>query len=146
LSCPKIGLHKSVKMDIQNQFISRRIYSHEFRHRVCKDHVEDGIKLAELVRKYDLSCHSLIHDWLRKLGYLPGRNRRTHAAYIDLQTHSALTKKTNKDKELSEEQKQVKLLQKELEDARLLAEGYRRIIEIAEQELKIPIRKKPNTK
>ena len=133
-------------MDIQNQFISRRIYSHEFRHRVCKDHVEDGIKLAELVRKYDLSCHSLIHDWLRKLGYLPGRNRRTHAAYIDLQTHSALTKKTNKDKELSEEQKQVKLLQKELEDARLLAEGYRRIIEIAEQELKIPIRKKPNTK
>jgi hypothetical protein len=57
-----------------------------------------------------------------------------------------LTKQTNKDKELSEEQKQMKLLQKELEDARLLAEGYRRIIEIAEQELKIPIRKKPNTK
>ena len=133
-------------MDIQNQFISRRIYSLEFRHQVCKDHIESGINLAELVRKYDLSCHSLIHDWLRKLGYLPGRNRRTHMAYIDLQTHPALTKKTNKDKELSEEQKQVKLLQKELEDARLLAEGYRRIIEIAEQELKIPIRKKPNTK
>jgi transposase-like protein len=133
-------------MDIQNQFISRRIYSLEFRYRVCKDHIEDGIVLADLVRKYDLSCHSLIHDWLRKLGYLPGRNRRTHAAYIDLQTPTALTKKTNKDKELSEEQKQMKLLQKELEDARLLAEGYRRIIEIAEQELKIPIRKKPNTK
>ena len=133
-------------MDIQNHFISRKIYSLEFRHRVCKDHIEGGINLAELVRKYDLSCHSLIHDWLRKLGYLPGRNRRTHMAYIDLQTHAALTKKTDKDKELSEEQKQIKLLQKELEDARLLAEGYRRIIEIAEQELHIPIRKKPNTK
>ena len=133
-------------MDIENQFISRRFYSLEFRHRVCKDHIEDGIKLADLVRKYDLSCHSLVHDWLRKLGYLQGRNRRTHAAYIDLQTHAALTKKTNKEKELPEEQKQIKLLQKELEDARLLAEGYRRMIEIAEQELKIPIRKKPNTK
>lgn len=133
-------------MDLQNQIISRRVYSLEFRHRVCKDHIEDGIKLSELVRKYDLSCHSLIHDWLRKLGYLPGRNRRTHLTYIDLQTHSALTKKTNKEKGLSEEQKQIKLLQKELEDARLLAEGYRRIIDIAEQELKIPIRKKPNTK
>ena len=133
-------------MDIQNQFISRRIYSLEFRHQVCKEHIEDGIKLAELVRKYDLSCHSLIHDWLRTLGYLPGRNRRNGVVYIDLQTHSALTKQTNKDKDLSEEQKQMKLLQKELEDARLLAEGYRRIIEIAEQELKIPIRKKPNTK
>ena len=94
-------------MDLQNQIISRRVYSLEFRHRVCKDHVEDGIKLSELVRKYDLSCHSLIHDWLRKLGYLPGRNRRTHLAYIDLQTHSALTKKTNKEKGLSEEQKQA---------------------------------------
>lgn len=85
-------------MDIQNQFISRRLYSLEFRHRVCKDHIEDGIKLAELVRKYDLSCHSLVHDWLRKLGYLQGRNRRTHAAYIDLQTHASLTKKQTKKK------------------------------------------------
>jgi len=67
-------------------------------------------------------------------------------AYIDLQTNAALTKKTNKEKEFPEEQKQMKLLQKELEDARLLAEGYRRMIEIAEQELKIPIRKKLNTK
>jgi hypothetical protein len=57
-----------------------------------------------------------------------------------------LTKQTKKDKELSQEQHQLKLLQKELEDARLLAEGYRRIIEIAEQELNIPIRKKSNTK
>ena len=44
--------------------------------------------------------------------------------------------------ELSE----IAALKKELEDAKLLAEGYRRMIEIAEQELKIPIRKKPNTK
>lgn len=133
-------------MYIQNQFISRRIYSLEFRHQVCKDHIEGGVKLADLVRKYDLSCHSLIHDWLRKLGYLPGRNRRTYVAYIDHQTHAALTSRTNEDSELSKEQKQIKLLQKELENAKLLAEGYRRIIEIAEQELKIPIRKKPNTK
>jgi hypothetical protein len=83
---------------------------------------------------------------LRTLGYLPGLNRRNGLVYIDLQTPAALTKQTKKDKELSQEQHQLKLLQKELEDARLLAEGYRRIIEIAEQELNIPIRKKSNTK
>ena len=133
-------------MDIQHQVISRRVYNLDFRHKVCKEHIEQGIKLAELVRKYDLSCHSLIHDWLRTLGYLPGLNRRNGLVYIDLQTPAALKKQKNKDKELSQEQHQLKRLQKELEDARLLAEGYRRIIEIAEQELKIPIRKKPNTK
>jgi len=47
---------------------------------------------------------------------------------------------------LTPEQQQIELLRKELEDAKLLAEGYRRMIEIAESELKIPIRKKPNTK
>ena len=133
-------------MDIQHQFISRRVYNLDFRHKVCKEHIEQGIKFAELVRKYDLTCHSLIHHWLRTLGYLPGLNRRNGLVYIDLQTPAALKKQKNKDKELSQEQHQLKRLQKELEDARLLAEGYRRIIEIAEQELKIPIRKKPNTK
>jgi len=57
-----------------------------------------------------------------------------------------MTKKPEKGKMLTEEQKQIQLLKKELEDAKLLAEGYRRMIEIAETELKIPIRKKPNTK
>ncbi|MGN6266581.1 MAG: hypothetical protein ACTHM5_12945 [Ginsengibacter sp.] len=47
---------------------------------------------------------------------------------------------------LTPEQQQIELLKKELEDAKLQAEGYRRMIEIAESELKIPIRKKPNTK
>ena len=47
---------------------------------------------------------------------------------------------------LTEEQQQIAQLKKELEDAKLLAEGYRRMIEIAESELNIPIRKKPNTK
>ena len=47
---------------------------------------------------------------------------------------------------VTQEQRQIEVLKKELEDAKLLAEGYRRMIEIAETELKIPIRKKPNTK
>jgi len=59
---------------------------------------------------------------------------------------SMMSKKSLKGQVLTEEQKQIQLLKKELEDAKLLAEGYRRMIEIAENELKIPIRKKPNTK
>lgn len=133
-------------MEIKSQFIERRIYSLDFRHKICKEHIIEGAKMADLVRKYELSCHSLIHSWLRKLGYLAGVNRRTGVAYLRIENEDSLEKKSTNSKSLTEEQKQIALLQKELEDARLLAEGYRRMIEIAETELKIPIRKKPNTR
>lgn len=130
-------------MNYQNDYLQRNLYTLELRHQICKEHVEDGVKLADLVRKYNLTSHSLIHDWLRKLGYLPGRNRRSQVVYIGLENYSLVDKKQDKTKvELSE----IAALKKELEDAKLLAEGYRRMIEIAETELKIPIRKKPNTK
>lgn len=133
-------------MEVRSQFIERRIYSLELRHKICKEHIIEGVKMAELVRRYELSCHSLIHSWLRKLGYLPGVNRRTGVAYLRFENEDSLKKKATNSKSLTEEQKQIALLQKELEDTRLLAEGYRRMIEIAETELKIPIRKKPNTR
>lgn len=133
-------------MELQNQLIERRIYSLDMQHKICKEHIEMGTKLCDLVRKYNLSTHSLLHDWLRKLGYLPGYNRRSRVEYIGIETSSTLNKNPSKDKLVTPEQKQIQFLNKELEDAKLLAEGYRRMIEIAEQELKISIGKKPNTK
>jgi len=130
-------------MDYKTDYLQRNLYTLELQHQICKEHIQEGVKLADLVRKYRLTSHSLIHDWLRKLGYLPGRNRRTQVLYIGPENYSSVNKKTDKTKaELSE----IAALKKELEDAKLLAEGYRRMIEIAEKELKIPIRKKPNTK
>ena len=133
-------------MDIEKQIFERRIYSIALRHRICKEHINEGAKLADLVRKYQLSSHSLIHEWLRRLGYLPGINRRTQIAYIDVENLSVLKNNSNKNKAVTKEEQQIVQLKKELEDAKLLAEGYRRMIEIAEEELKIPIRKKRNTK
>ena len=43
-------------------------------------------------------------------------------------------------------QKRIKELERQLENAQLKAEGYELMIEIAEKELKIPIRKKSDTK
>ncbi|HJY21294.1 MAG TPA: hypothetical protein VJ279_00330, partial [Hanamia sp.] len=145
--CPKIGLHKlSVKMEDQIYYVSKNVYSIELKHKVCKEHINEGTRLGDLVRKYHLSSHSLVHDWLRKLGYIPGINRRTRSAYIGVENFQTLPDKHKKKQSLTPEQQQIEFLKKELEDAKLLAEGYRRMIEIAETELKIPIRKKPNTK
>ena len=133
-------------MEYQTYYVSKNIYSIELKHKVCKEHINEGAKLADLVRKYQLSSHSLIHEWLRRLGYLPGINRRTQIAYIDVENLSVLKNNSNKNKAVTKEEQQIVQLKKELEDAKLLAEGYRRMIEIAEEELKIPIRKKRNTK
>ena len=40
----------------------------------------------------------------------------------------------------------IKDLERQLEDERLRSQMYNRMIEIAETEFKVPIRKKPNTK
>ncbi|MNF98965.1 hypothetical protein D3C84_818470 [compost metagenome] len=45
-----------------------------------------------------------------------------------------------------EAEESVSQLKRELQEARLLAEAYRKMIEIAEQEFKIKIVKKSNTK
>ena len=145
--CPEIGLHKkSVKMGNQIYYVSKNVYSIELKHKICKEHINEGTRLGDLVRKYHLSSHSLVHDWLRNLGYLPCDNRRTRSAYIGIENFKTLPNKHKKKQLLTREQQQIEFLKKELEDAKLQAEGYRRMIEIAESELKIPIRKKPNTK
>jgi transposase-like protein len=129
-----------------NEFVRRTFYSLELKHQICKDHVENGLSLRGCVKKYNLSHHSLVYDWLRQLGYIPGINRRTRSAYIGVENFQPLTHKPKKNQPLTPDQEKIEFFKKELEDAKLLAEGYRRMIEIAESELKIPIRKKPNTR
>jgi transposase-like protein len=133
-------------MYISNEFVRKVYYSLELKHQICKDHIENGLRLRDCVKKYNLSCHSLVHDWLRNLGYVAGENRRTRTAYIGVENFQSLSNKPKNKTPLTQEQQKIEQLKKELEDAKLLAEGYRRMIEIAESELKIPIRKKPSTR
>jgi hypothetical protein len=134
-------------MEYQNNFVGKNYYSADLKHKICKEHIQEGFRLRDLVRKYNLSSHSLIHEWLRNLGYLPGNNRRiTKCNYIGIENVNMPDKPGKKKPIAAVDGQQVAYLKKELEDARLLAEGYRRIIEIAEAELKISIRKKSNTK
>ena len=132
-------------MTYQNGFARKTYYSIELKHKVCKEHLEDGMSMAELVVKYQLSCHSLIHRWLRSLGYLSG-DHRARSSYIGIENFLDVKNKPGKKEPKTAEQQEIESLKKQLEDAKLQVEGYRRMIEIAETELKISIRKKPNTK
>lgn len=122
-----------------------RKYTLEFKHQVCKEHIEQGLSLSEIVRKYELSSHSLIHDWLRRLGYVaPTYRQFSRRLYISEVKDTVMAKQTPV--KLQENTSEVDRLKRELEDAKIQLEGYKRMIEIAEDELKIPIRKKYDTK
>ncbi|MFM7017909.1 hypothetical protein [Flavobacterium sp.] len=110
-------------------------YSEEFKRFVCNDFLTGTLTRREVEDKYNIG-HSRITYWLKELGY-------------DYSQPSivVLPSMENKDKtQVSKETDSLLQLKKELEEARLLAETYRRMIEIAEKEFKINIVKKSNTK
>jgi transposase len=122
-------------------------YSLEFKHSVIKEYLVGGVSQKALLRKYDIRIHSGITRWMQKLGYaeVPEKDRYLSSA----KPLSLPAKKPHKDPPtgaLSQEQQRIKELERQLEDEQLRSEMYKRIIEIAERDLNIPIRKKSDTK
>ena len=76
--------------------------------------------------------------WMRKLGYSKAEGEN----FVPLNYMSK--KKSNQTRE--ELERRIKSLENQLLDSQLKEEAYRRMIEIAEKDLKISIQKKPNTK
>jgi len=124
----------------------RRHYSREFKHSVIKEYLAGGIGMNALLRKYDIRINGGVIRWMRQLGYeeVSAKDR-----YLPSTKPLSLpAKKANKDQpsdSLSQEQR-IKELERLLEDEQLRSEAYRRMIEIAEKDLNIPIRKKSDTK
>lgn len=77
--------------------------------------------------------------WMRQLGYL---DKNESENVIPLITMASKKPKSTKE----ELERRIKELENQLLDSQLKAEAYRRMIDIAEKDLKISIRKKPNTK
>ncbi len=110
-------------MYTSNDFASKAYYSLELKHQICKDHIENGLRLKIRVKKYNLSCHSLVHVWLRQLGYKEGTGRRKRSVYIGVENFQTLPDKHKKKQSLTPEQQQIEFLEKEPEDDELQAEG-----------------------
>jgi len=110
-------------------------YSEEFKRFVCEEFLRSSATKQEIEIEYNIGKSRLTY-WLRERGYdskKPG--------IISLPN---MEKQVNK---LSSEERESLLhLKKELQEAQLLAEAYRKMIVLAEQDFKIQIVKKSNTK
>lgn len=120
---------------IRKRTVSPRTYSDEFKQKILEVMIEDGLMPTEAARRFGVKNESTIRNWVNKynqnLLFLPEKQVNTH----DMQ-------------ELSKEEleKKVKDLEKELSYEKMKSEVLDTMINIAEKELKISIRKKSNTK
>ena len=121
-------------------------YDRAFKAKVIEEYLATGCAKMFLLRKYNIQFKSAIQTWMRVLGYSdPGRQPQKFKFGKIIFTSLAKNKK-NADTDSAKLEKKVQELEHQLEDEKLRSEAYERIIEKAEKEFKIPIRKKPATR
>jgi transposase len=128
-----------MKQTNENQYIKRsqKDYSYAFKLAVVQE-VESGelgIKAAS--RKYGIQSHSTVTTWLRKYGNFDWLNKST-----ERMPKSKDQKLLELEQKVLLLEKQKKELEKQVEQADKKAIFFDMMIDIAEKEFKIPIRKK----
>lgn len=118
-----------------------QIYDDSFKRKVVDEFLKGKLTKIELRRKYNIGGKSAILTWMRQLGYSDDNRWPKKIKFRVGSTHTSMSP-TDKDKLEKENQE----LKRKLEDERLRSEAYLRIIEKAEEELKISLKKKFNSK
>lgn len=114
------------------------------REELLEEYLSSDLTKQAIWKKYTGQAeeHGQILSWLRKLGYEDKHvnNRRKSGAQVSME------KKEEERFEHLQLKKRIRELEKELQEAKLKAIAWSTMLELAEQEYKIKIRKKYNTK
>ena len=114
-------------------------YTDEFKLKVVQEYLESDISGAALNRKYGIRGNSCISDWMRKFGIeLPNKEQ--------FEQHRIMAEEQKKTKQESELEARIRELEASLEYEKLRTKALNKLIDVAERDLKISIRKKPGTK
>ena len=120
------------------------------RESMIQEYLTGNFSKIEIWKKYtgQNEEHGQMLKWMRKLGYISEESmvRRPIHLYFKNTNSPNLSKERLKNESEDELKRRIKELEKLLEIERLRSEGYELMIDIAEKELKIPIRKKSDTK
>jgi transposase-like protein len=114
-------------------------FTDEFRFQVVQEYLNTGISQKQLKKKYSISGNSCINNWMRKFG-----TSEVTVEQINLQ--QAMSKEEEKTPRERKLEAKVKELERALEHERLRTLALDTMINIAERNLKISIRKKSGTK
>ena len=132
-------MESKFKKNARGKFESR--YSESFKRKVIEEYLETGTPKQRLLDKYGITYRGAFQAWMPALGYVDIRRLPKPAKLL-----AAYTLSKPKEEDIESLRRRVKELQRELEDEKLRVEAYARLIELAEREQGISIRKKDNTK
>ncbi len=121
---------------------TQKDYSLSFKLQVVSEYEEGYLSKVQLCKKYGIQAKSTVSNWIEKYSNFSS----------DFKVTSISMKKTPEQRILELEQ-QVKILEKQKAEAEFLASQTQKkvilfdmMIDFAEEEFKIPIRKKPDPK
>lgn len=124
-----------------------RSYGEAFKRKVIEEYLSTGCTKAFLIKKYHIYQKDGIQTWMRQMGYTDkGEAKRNFTV-----SKAFLLKQDNKAEKPAEENpevlsRRIKELEQRLEEEQLLREMYEKMIKSAEEQFKIDIRKKRNTR
>ena len=121
-------------------------YDRDFKRKVIEEYLATGCSKMYLLRKYDIQFKSAIQTWMRVLGYKDPESIGQSFKFGQLIFTPLPKEKSNSSNDVADLLKKIRELEKQLEDEKIRSEAYARMIEKAEKELKISIRKKSGTK
>lgn len=127
----------------KGQFV--QIYSEAFRREVIEEYLSSNVSKMFLLRKYGIKMKSGIQRWMKLYGYEDNK-QPVIIKFSAVRSHALIRKMNTGNASKKQLEEKVKELERQLEDEKLRTEAYERMIEKAEKELKVPIRKKPATK
>jgi transposase len=111
-------------------------YDAEFKWRVCQEYLNSNETKVAVQRRNGIQGRTVIVVWLRQFGLKDKPRTLSQSEQLSLKMPQP------KPEKVQFEQTELDKLKKELADANLRADAYQKMIEIAEQEFKIDIRKK----
>jgi len=131
---------------LESECALHRVYSEHFKRRVIEEYLQTGVSKKELIEKHNIKSKGAFKTWMRQLGYedFNVKHSSLNANYKIEMAEQFTDDQSGEDLEALS--KRIKELERLLEDERLKSEAYSRMIELAEKELKISIRKKANTR
>jgi len=121
------------------------VYEESFRRMVIEEYLSTGCKKKGLLSKYGIGGKGALQRWMRLYGYSDPHTKRKQSAKFAVTLPSFFTMPSDKVDSV-DLQKKIQELERLLLDEKIRSEAYLRIIEKAEEELKIKIKKKPSTK
>lgn len=123
------------------------VFTEEFKKKIISEYLESDLTKREILDKYAIRSNSAIQSWMRKYGISDPFGKKDYLGVINLER---LKKKQASPSELELEkralEKRIRELEQKLQEEQIRTEMLTRVIEIAESDYKLNIRKKPNTK